>query len=402
MTEPRRADCAARDELDALAPLRDFFDLPEGLIYLDGNSLGPLPRPAIASVKRTLRTEWGQGLIGSWDSAGWWDKPLALGARIAPLIGARPEEVIVGDSTSVNTFKVVIAALRMQPDRRVVVTDRDNFPTDLYIIDSAAELAGDYSVRRVETPDDLAGAIDRSVALVALTHVDYRSARLLPMNEVTRTAHDNGAVMIWDLSHSVGSVPLAVDACDVDFAVGCTYKFLNGGPGSPAFVFAAARLHDAARQPLAGWHGHARPLAFQPDYEPAPGIRRFACGTPPILSYASLEGSLEIWEHVEPAELFAKGQELCDLLIELLDPYFVPGQFELVSPRESRLRGSQVALRHPQARSLLAALAGRGVIGDYREPDLVRLGIAPLYLRFVDIWDAADAIRDTLSAGPVE
>ncbi len=261
--------------------------------------------------------------------------PGARRARIAPLIGARPEEVIVGDSTSVNTFKVVIAALRMRPDRRVVVTDRDNFPTDLYIIDSAAELAGDYSVRRVETPDDLAGAIDRSVALVALTHVDYRSARLLPMNEVTRTAHDNGAVMIWDLSHSVGAVPLAVDACDVDFAVGCTYKFLNGGPGSPAFVFAAARLHDAARQPLAGWHGHARPFAFEPGYEPAPGIRRFACGTPPILSYASLEGSLEIWEHVEPAELFAKGQELCDLLIELLDPYFVPGQFELVSPRES-------------------------------------------------------------------
>jgi kynureninase len=207
--------------------------------------------------------------------------------------------------------------------------------------------------------------------------------------------------MIWDLSHSVGSVPLAVDACDVDFAVGCTYKFLNGGPGSPAFVFAASRLHDAARQPLAGWHGHVRPFAFEPDYEPAPGIRRFACGTPPILSYASLEGSLEIWEHVEPAELFAKGQELCDLLIELLDPYFVPGQFELASPRDSRLRGSQVSLRHPQARLLLAALARRGVIGDYREPDVVRLGIAPLYLRFVDIWDAADAIRDVLSAGPV-
>ena len=401
MTAPRRADCAARDEADALAPLRDFFDLPDGFIYLDGNSLGPLPRPAIARVNRTLRTEWGEGLIRSWDSAGWWDKPLALGARIAPLIGARPEEVVVGDSTSVNTFKVVVAALRMRPDRRVIVTDRDNFPTDLYIIDSAAELAGDYSIRRVETPDDVAGAIDESVALVALTHVDYRSARLYPMDEITRAAHDNGAVIIWDLSHSVGAVPLDVDGCDVDFAVGCTYKFLNGGPGSPAFLFAASRLHDVARQPLVGWHGHARPFGFEPNYEPAPGIRRFACGTPPILSYASLEGSLEIWDHVELAELLAKGQELCNLLIELLEPCFVPGRFELISPRDSRLRGSQVTLRHPEARSFLAALARRGVIGDHREPDLVRLGIAPLYLRFVDIWDAADTIREILSAGRV-
>ncbi|MGP8163273.1 MAG: kynureninase [Acidimicrobiales bacterium] len=397
-----RSDCAARDAADPLGHLRDQFHLPPGVIYLDGNSLGPLPRRAATRVRDALQLEWGDGLIRGWVEANWWDKPVTLGARLAPLIGAGPDEVLVGDSTSINTFKVAVAALRLRPDRRVIVTDRNNFPTDLYMIGSAAELCGQLEVRVVDDPEGVVGALDGSVAFTELTHVDYRTARLYPMAEVTQATHDAGALAIWDLAHSVGAVPLALDACDVDFAVGCTYKYLNGGPGAPAFLFAASRLHDALRQPLVGWHGHARPFGFEPAYEAAAGMRQFACGSPPIVSFAALEGSLEVWEHVDLDALFAKGRALSELLIECVEPSFVPGEFELASPRDPLQRGSHVALRHRAARSLVVALEERGVLGDFREPDIVRLGIAPLYLRFVDIWDAADALRSLLAAGVVD
>jgi kynureninase len=398
VTAVRREDCKARDGADPLAPLREFFEIPDGLTYLGGNSLGPPPRTSVARVLVTLRTEWGDGLVRSWGTAGWWDKPATLGGRIAPLVGARPDEVLVGDSTSVNLFKVAVAAMRLRADRRVIVTDRDNFPTDLYMLDSAAELAGGAKVRRVDDAEALADCLDESVAFVELTHVDYRFSRRHPMDEITRAVHDAGALMVWDLAHSVGAVPVALDDCDVDFAVGSTYKYLNGGPGSPAFVFAAARLHEAMRQPLAGWHGHVRPFAFEPDYAPAPGIRQFACGSPSIVAFASLEGSLEVWQHVELPALFAKGQALCDLLIELVEPCLAAGGLELVSPRDPARRGSHVALRHPGALAIVDELARRGVLGDFRAPDIIRLGIAPLYLRYVDIWDAAAAIRAVLAA----
>ena len=398
MNAVRREDCEARDGADPLAPLREFFEIPDGLTYLGGNSLGPPPRNSVARVLATLRTEWGEGLVRSWEAAGWWDKPVTLGGRIAPLVGARPDEVLVGDSTSVNLFKVAVAAMRLRADRRVIVTDRDNFPTDLYMLEAAAELAGGAEVRRVDDAVALADCLDESVALVELTHVDYRLSRRHPMDEITRAVHDAGALMVWDLAHSVGAVPVALDDCDVDFAVGSTYKYLNGGPGSPAFVFAAARLHEAMRQPLVGWHGHVRPFAFEPDYAPAPGIRQFACGSPPIVAFASLEGSLEVWQHVELPALFAKGQALCDLLIELVEPCLAAGGLELVSPRDPARRGSHVALRHPGALAIVDELARRGVLGDFRAPDIIRLGIAPLYLRYVDIWDAAAAIRAVLAA----
>jgi kynureninase len=288
--------------------------------------------------------------------------------------------------------------MRLRADRRVIVTDRDNFPTDLYMLEAAAELAGGAEVRRVDDAVALADCLDESVALVELTHVDYRLSRRHPMDEITRAVHDAGALMVWDLAHSVGAVPVALDDCDVDFAVGSTYKYLNGGPGSPAFVFAAARLHEAMRQPLVGWHGHVRPFAFEPDYAPAPGIRQFACGSPPIVAFASLEGSLEVWQHVEPPALFAKGQALCDLFIELVEPCLAAGGLELVSPRDPARRGSHVALRHPGALAIVDELARRGVLGDFRAPDIIRLGIAPLYLRYVDIWDAAAAIRAVLAS----
>jgi kynureninase len=394
----RREDCEARDGADPLAPLREFFEIPDGLTYLAGNSLGPPPLNSVARVLATLRTEWGEGLVRSWEAADWWDKPVTLGGRIAPLVGARPDEVLVGDSTSVNLFKVAVAAMRLRADRRVIVTDRDNFPTDLYMLEAAAELAGGAEVRRVDDAVALADCLDESVALVELTHVDYRLSRRHPMDEITRAVHDAGALMVWDLAHSVGAVPVALDDCDVDFAVGSTYKYLNGGPGSPAFVFAAARLHEAMRQPLVGWHGHVRPFAFEPDYAPAPGIRQFACGSPPIVAFASLEGSLEVWQHVEPPALFAKGQALCDLFIELVEPCLAAGGLELVSPRDPARRGSHVALRHPGALAIVDELARRGVLGDFRAPDIIRLGIAPLYLRYVDIWDAAAAIRAVLAS----
>ena len=398
MTAVRREDCEARDAADPLAPLREFFEIPDGLTYLAGNSLGPPPLNSVARVLATLRTEWGEGLVRSWEAADWWDKPVTLGGRIAPLVGARPDEVLVGDSTSVNLFKVAVAAMRLRADRRVIVTDRDNFPTDLYMLEAAAELAGGAEVRRVDDAVALADCLDESVALVELTHVDYRLSRRHPMDEITRAVHDAGALMVWDLAHSVGAVPVALDDCDVDFAVGSTYKYLNGGPGSPAFVFAAARLHEAMRQPLVGWHGHVRPFAFEPDYAPAPGIRQFACGSPPIVAFASLEGSLEVWQHVELPALFAKGQALCDLLIELVEPCLAAGGLELVSPRDPARRGSHVALRHPGALAIVDELARRGVLGDFRAPDIIRLGIAPLYLRYVDIWDAAAAIRAVLAS----
>jgi len=395
-----REECEALDAADPLAAWRKRFELAPGLVYLDGNSLGALPRAAAERVRSTIEDEWGRGLINSWNAAGWWDKPLALGRLVAPIVGARSDEVVVGDSTSVNLFKVVIAAARLRPRRRTILSDPDSFPTDLYMIDSAAELLGGYEHRLARPGVELERALDDSVCAVVLGHVDYRSALLHDMAGLTAMTQRAGALAVWDLSHSAGAVPVALNASEVDFAVGCTYKYLNGGPGSPAFVFAASRHLEHARQPLPGWHGHARPFALERRYDPASGIARFACGTPPLLSYAALEASLELWRDVQMDAVVDKSRRLSGLLIELVEHRCDGRGVELASPRDPARRGSHLAFRHPHAEPIVRALAEHDVVADFREPDLIRFGLAPLYLRYTDMWDAVEQLAHILAAPP--
>ena len=378
-----RSDCAELDRRDPLAPLRAEFTLPEGTIYLDGNSLGPLPRAARDRVREVVDVEWGDGLIRSWNDAGWFDKPRTLGARLAPLIGAEPDEVVVCDSTSINLFKVLSAALRLRPERTTVVSEASGFPTDLYIIEGAADR---YRRRLLDDGEEVGDALDDDVAVVVLCHVDYRTGRLRDMARVTEQVHRAGALMIWDVCHSVGALPVRLGDCDADFAVGCTYKYVNGGPGSPAFLFAPRRHQDSARQPLSGWHGHADPFAFDVDYRPAPGISRFLVGSPPILAYAPLESSLDIWDRVDLDRLRVKSVALTSLFLDLVERECAGHGIEVASPRDPEQRGSQIALRHQEGYRIVRALIERGVIGDFREPDVMRFGFAPLYLRYVDVW----------------
>lgn len=398
MTHVTRDDCVARDAADPLAAHRDEFVLPEGVIYLDGNSLGALPARTAAHLQHVVTHEWGQGLIRSWNDAGWFDKPRTLGDRIGRLIGAGPGQVVVCDSTSVNVFKALTAALGLRPGRDVVVGDRDNFPTDLYMMQGATGALGGYEQRLIAADGhQLADVLDENVAAVVLTHVDYRTGRMYDMAAVTAQVQAAGALMIWDLCHSVGALPVDLDGCGADFAVGCTYKYVNGGPGAPAFVYVASRHQDAATQPLSGWHGHADPFAFTPDYEPAPGITRFLIGTPHLLSYAGLEASLEIWDRVDLAELRTKSLALTDLFIELVEAR-VGEHVAVVTPRDHAVRGSQVSLRHEDGYAPMQALIERGVIGDFRAPDLMRFGFTPLYVGYADVWDAVDVLTDVLTS----
>ena len=396
MTFPTRDECVALDASDPLAPYRDEFVLPDGVIYLDGNSLGALPVRTAAHVERVVTLEWGQGLIRSWNDAGWFEAPRRLGDKVGGLIGAAAGQVVVCDSTSVNVFKALTAALGMRPDRRVVVGDRDNFPTDLYMMQGAT--AGTHSRRLISAEGpSLADVLDEDVAAVVLTHVDYRTGRMYDMAAVTAQVQAAGALMIWDLCHSVGALPVDLDGCGADFAVGCTYKYVNGGPGAPAFVYVATRHQDAVTQPLSGWHGHADPFAFTPDYEPAPGITRFLIGTPHLLSYAGLEASLEIWERVDLAALRQKSLALTDLFISLVRAR-VGSLVEVVTPLDHAVRGSQVSLRHEDGYAPMQALIERGVIGDFRAPDLMRFGFTPLYVGYADVWDAVDVLTDVLTS----
>jgi kynureninase len=397
MTDVTRDDCTARDAADPLAAYRDEFVLPDGVIYLDGNSLGALPAHTAAHLQHVVAEEWGQGLIRSWNDAGWFDKPRTLGDRIGRLIGAGPGQVVVCDSTSVNVFKALTAALRLRPGRDVVVGDRDNFPTDLYMMQGATGALGGYEQRLIAAGGlQLADVLDESVAAVVLTHVDYRTGRMYDMAAVTAQVQAAGALMIWDLCHSVGALPVDLDGCGADLAVGCSYKYVNGGPGAPAFVYVASRHQEAATQPLSGWHGHADPFAFTPDYAPAPGITRFLVGTPHLLSYAGLEASLEIWDRVDLAELRTKSLALTDLFIELVEAR-VGEHVEVVTPRDHAVRGSQVSLRHEDGYAPMQALIERGVIGDFRAPDLMRFGFTPLYVGYADVWDAVDVLTDVLT-----
>ncbi|MFG1864305.1 kynureninase [Microbispora bryophytorum] len=391
-----RAECQDLDAKDPLGAFRDEFSLPPGVVYLLGNSLGALPRRTPERVAHAVETEWGVHLGASWNTAGWWDMPQSTGDRIAPLVGAMPGDVLAGDSTSVNIFKVVTAALPLRPGRRVIVSDLDNFPTDRYVVEGAARALGAYEIRDVgEAGSSLEDALGEDVALVLLSHVDYRTGEARDMAAVTELVRAAGALMVWDLCHSAGALPVRVG--EADFAVGCTYKYLNGGPGAPAYLYVAPRHQDAVHNVLSGWHGHAAPFDFEPHYRPAPGVRRFATGSPPILSYAALNASLDIWERVDLDEVRAKSLALTSLFIDLLDDLVDPGLgLALATPRDPERRGSQVSYRHPQGYPVVRALADRGVVGDYREPDFVRFGFAPLYLRHVDVHDAATALAEVL------
>lgn len=397
-----RAACAAMDAADPLASFRDRFVLPEGVIYLDGNSLGALPAATPAHMQRVITEEWGQGLIRSWNDAGWFTKPQTLGDRIAPLIGAEAGEVVIGDSTSSSIFQTAVAGIRLRPGRRVIVSERGSFPTDLYVLESVQEmLGGGEPLERRLIHDDgptLDDVLDDDVAIVILTHVDYRTGRLYDMAEVTQKVHAVGGIMIWDLCHSAGALPVDLNGVGADLAVGCTYKYINGGPGSPSFIWVAKRHQERARPAVTGWHGHARPFDFEVEYAPTEGIGRFRVGTPPLLSYAALEASLEIWADVDMSLLREKSLALTDLFISLIDERLAPWGVEVVTPREHERRGSQVAVRGADGYAVMQAIIARGVIGDFRAPDLMRFGFAPLYVTFVDVWDAIEIIEDVLSS----
>lgn len=390
-----RTDCLAADARDPLAGLRTGFRLADGLRYLDGNSLGALQTVVAERMHEVVEREWGHGLIGSWNDAGWVELPQRIATRLAPLMGAEADEIAVTDSTSANLFKALAAARALCPDRRVLLTDDGNFPTDLYIARGLCDLDGGLDLRVVPTGEVLDHLTDE-VALVTLTHVDYRTGRRYDAAHVAAAAREAGAVTVWDLSHSVGALAVDLDAWGADLAVGCTYKYLNGGPGSPSFLYVARRWHDRIATPLRGWFGHARPFAFAADYEPAPGASRFLDGTPPVLSMAALDTALEVFDGVPPAALEAKAAALTETFLRLVDAR-CGDAVEVVTPRDPTARGAHVSLRHPQARALSQALVARGVIGDHRPPDLVRFGFAPLYVRHIDVWDAVEDLADLLA-----
>ena len=392
-----RDACAALDDADPLAAARDRFLLPDGVIYLDGNSLGPLPRATVARVERTLREEWGNGLIRSWNAAGWIDLPTRVGDKIGRLVGAAPGQVAVADSTSVNAFKALAAALRLRPGRRVILSERANFPTDLYVAEGLRDLLDGGAELRLVEREAAASAVGDDVAVVMLTHVDYRSGHMLDLEAVTRAAHDAGALMLWDLAHSAGAVPVDLDGSGADLAIGCGYKYLNGGPGAPAFLYVAHRLIAEFRQPLTGWLGHAAPFAFEPGYRPAPDIRRALCGTPPVLAMAALEAGVEELLAVDRAALRRKSLSLTGLFRRLVAERCGGLGLEPFGPADPQACGSQVSLRHPQGYAVMQALIGRGVIGDFRAPDILRFGFAPLYVGHRDVWDAVEALRDVLA-----
>jgi kynureninase len=390
------AEVAALDAADPLAAFRERFALPEGVIYLDGNSLGALPRATPARVQQVMHDEWGTGLIRSWNSADWIRAPQRVGGKIAQLIGAAAHEVVVADSTSVNLYKLIMAALDARPGRRTILSEPGNFPTDLYMIESAMAARGGVHRLELAPRESLVSRIGADTALVLLTHVHYKTADLWDMHAVTAAAQAKGALVLWDLSHSVGAVPVDLRGANADLAVGCGYKFLNGGPGAPAFLFVAERHHASLMSPLGGWLGHARPFDFVDHYEPAPGAARFLCGTPPILAVAALECGVDLHLETTMAALSAKSQALASLFIALVTSRGAPYGVELVGPPAGAPRGSHVSFRHEHGYAIMQALIARGVIGDFRAPDIMRFGLTPLYLRYADIAAAVDVLEEVL------
>jgi len=393
-----RETCLSFDRQDPLASVRDEFAIPAGVIYLDGNSLGALPRQTLPRLTQVIAEEWGSGLIRSWNAAHWIEAPARIGDKIARLIGAGAGEVIVADSTSVNVFKLLAGALRIQPGRHFILTEASNFPTDVYIAQGLIDLLGGNHALRVVERTEIERSLDGSVAVLMLTHVDYATGAIHDMRRITAAAQKFGALMLWDLSHSAGAVPVNLNASQVDLAVGCGYKYLNGGPGAPAYVFVAKGLQDALQSPLSGWMGHAEPFAFEPDYRPAAGIKRQLAGSPPILSMLALEVAIDLWLRIDQKAARSKSMALGDLFIQRVDETCRDLGVEVVSPREAERRGSQVSLRHKEAYRVMRALIDRGVIGDFRTPDLLRFGFAPLYTRYVDMFDAVRVLREVLAS----
>ena len=391
-----REDARALDAADPLAPMRERFHVPEG-IYLDGNSLGPMPHAARERVHRCLDAEWSRDLIASWNLADWIDLPRTVGAKIAPLIGAGADDVRVTDSTSVNLFKVLAAALALRPGRTRIVSQRGNFPTDLYMVEGLATLMGGrHELTLLEEGEDPAEALGADVAVLMLTQIDYRTGRMLDMGRVTAAAHGAGALTVWDLAHSTGAVPVDLAGCGADFAVGCGYKYLNGGPGAPAHLYVAPRHQAEAHNPLSGWFAHREPFAFEPDFRAAEGADRFLCGTPPVLSMVALDAAMDVWADISIADVRRKSLALTQTFIDRVEARCPT--LRLASPRAGAQRGSQVSFRHPDAFAIVRCLIERGVTGDFRAPDIARFGFAPLYTRHVDAWDAADMVADVMAS----
>jgi kynureninase len=383
-------DARALDATDPLAGYRDQFTLPEGVIYLDGNSLGALPKATPAALADIATRQWGDRLIRSWNE-GWIDAPQRIGAKIAPLIGAASDEVIIGDTTSTHLFKALVAALRSNPDRHTVVSEAGNFPTDLHIAEGAVACVPGARLKIVAR-GNLAAALDEDTAVLLLTHVHYKTSDRFDMSAWTAHAHDAGALMLWDLSHSVGAVPIDLNGSNADLAVGCTYKYLNGGPGAPAFLYVAKRWQDVLASPLSGWMGHAAPFAFEDAYRPAPGMKRWLAGTPAMLSTAALETALDLWADVDQQAVATKSAQLFAILAAAGDA----SGLACVSPRDPAKRGSHISFRHPHAYELTQALIAQGVIGDSRDPDILRLGLTPLYLSHEDVWRAGEMLHQII------
>lgn len=375
-------------------PRKHLFDLPDGIIYLDGNSLGPLPIGVDNAVAKTISKGWGHELIKAWNTCGWMDQPGRVGDKIARLVGAPAGSITMGDTLSIKVFQALAAGLNMRLDRRVILSDNGNFPSDLYMAQGLTALkANGYSLRTVE-PEDLVDAIDNDVAVVMLTENDYRTGRRHDMREITKKAHANGAVMVWDLAHSAGAVDVELEKSGCEFAVGCTYKYLNGGPGAPAFIYVRPDLADNVEPALAGWLGHDAPFAFDLDYRPAPGIQRMRVGTPPVLQMAALEHALTVWDGVEMSEIRSASIKLSELFIKEVEARCP--ELCLISPRDARMRGSQVSFAFENGYAAMQALIARGVIGDFRAPNVMRFGITPLFIDDVDIIKAAEILEDII------
>ncbi len=398
MPDLTRDEVASWDAADPVRSFRGEFDLPEGVLYLDGNSLGALPKKTAARLQRIVTEEWGRDLIRSWNAHDWIRYPRRVGDRIAKILGAAPGQVVAADSTSVNLFKLLGAAVGLGGGRKVILSEEENFPTDLYVAQGFSGLLGSSRLKLVHRVD-LAPAIDDDVSVVTLTHVDFRTGEMHDMRELTRLCHERGALVLWDLSHSAGAVPLQLDRDGVDFAVGCGYKYLNGGPGAPAYLYVAERHQEAIRPPLSGWMGHEAPFAFDTDYRPAPGIERHLCGTPAILAMAALEEGVEIVARADMAELRAKSRRMGDLFLRLVEERCQGLGLVPACPMDSAKRGSQVSLRHAQGYPIMQALIAENVIGDFRAPDILRFGFTPLYLRYVDVWDAVMVLKRILETG---
>ncbi len=388
-------DARQLDASDPLARARDRFSVPADTIYLDGNSLGALPKAAAAALATTAMQQWGADLIASWNKHGWIDWPTRIAAKLAPIVGAKPNELLIADSTSVCLFKLLSAAVRARPGRTTILSQSRNFPTDLYVAQGLADMLG-LELKAGE-PDEIIGAIDEGTAVVTLTHVDYRSAAFYDMRAVNDAASANGALVVWDLSHSAGAIEFDLNGSGSELAVGCGYKYLNGGPGAPAFLYVAERLQEELKSPLQGWMGHSEPFAFADEYRPAAGILKFLTGTPSILALAALEAGLDTFDGIAMRDLEAKSRALSEMFVAEVEAR-CGDEVRLASPRDPAERGSHVVFAHPEGYAVMQALIERGVIGDFRAPDLMRFGFAPLYTRFDDVWRAAEILSDILAS----